>query len=160
MIFLTLGTQLPFDRLVQALDEIADQIDEPIFGQIGASTYTPKHFEVADFLTPSDFGKHFSEARVIVSHAGIGTILSGMKAEKPLLLMARRAGLGEHRNDHQLATVAQMQKISGIQIIENGSEMLSALQDKNLPSIKNQASAQRDALIAGLRTEIFGDAIA
>jgi UDP-N-acetylglucosamine transferase subunit ALG13 len=157
MIFLTLGTQLPFDRLVETLDEIAITLDEHIFGQIGTSHYKPKNFETVDFLTPSDFAERFAAARVIVSHAGIGTILSGMKAEKPLLLMARRAALGEHRNDHQLATVTQMQKISGIQIVENAQEMLSALQDIDLPAIKNQASPAREDLIASLRSEIFGE---
>lgn len=155
MIFLTLGTQLPFERLVKTLDQVAAELDEPVFGQIGSSQYAPKHFETVDFLSPVDFGKRFDEARVIISHAGIGTILSGMKAQKPLLLMARRAEFGEHRNDHQLATVAQMRKISGIQIVETAQDILTALQNKDLPAVKDQASPAREGLIAHLRSEIF-----
>ena len=30
MIFVTIGTQLPFDRLIKAIDELAPQIDEEI----------------------------------------------------------------------------------------------------------------------------------
>ena len=111
MIFLTLGTQLPFDRLVKAMDEVAPGLQEAIFGQIGNARVKPANFESVDFLAPREFKQHFDAARVIVGHAGIGTILSGLKAEKPLVLMARRVAFGEHRNDHQLATVSQLSLI-------------------------------------------------
>ena len=43
MIFLTVGTQFSFDRLVIAIDRIIDDglISEPVFAQIGESSYKP-----------------------------------------------------------------------------------------------------------------------
>ena len=46
-------------------------------------------------------------AAAIVAHAGMGTILTALETGKRLLVMPRRAALGEHRNDHQLATVSR-----------------------------------------------------
>lgn len=156
MIFLTLGTQLPFPRLVQALDEVAATLEEPVFGQIGESPARPQHFETVAFLSPQEFRNRFAAARVIVGHAGIGTILSGLKAEKPLVLMARRAAMGEHRNDHQLATAAQLGRIPGIHVVEDAAGLAACLTDPALPAMKADASPVRETFIAALRAEIFG----
>lgn len=156
MIFLTLGTQLPFERLVRALDEVAPDLGEPVFGQIGNSRHRPAHFESVDFLAPVDFKARFEAARVIVGHAGIGTILSGLKAQKPLVLMARRAALGEHRNDHQMATVAQLGRIRGIHVAEDAAGLRALLRDPELVAMAAEASPVRQALIGRLREEIFG----
>jgi len=52
MIFLTVGTQFPFDRLVRAVDSIIDKglISETLFAQIGESSYKPRNFESAACL--------------------------------------------------------------------------------------------------------------
>lgn len=156
MIFLTLGTQLPFDRLVRALDEVAPELDEPAFGQIGHGRFRPEHFESVDFLSPRDFRDRFAAARVIVAHAGIGTILSGLKAQKPLVLMARRAEFGEHRNDHQLATVAQLGRIPGVHVVEDAETLRARLRDPALLPMTGEVPAVRRRFIARLREDIFG----
>ena len=40
----------------------------------------------------------------------MGTILSALHAGKPLVVMPRRASLGEQRNEHQLATAKHMEE--------------------------------------------------
>ena len=161
MIFLTLGTQLPFDRLVKAMDEVAPGLQEAIFGQIGNARVKPANFESVDFLAPREFKQHFDAARVIqqcsriVSHAGIGTILSGLKAEKPLVLMARRVAFGEHRNDHQLATVSQMKRIPGIHIAETRDDLQALLSEPDLLPMKAEDSLSRQNLLTRLHAEIF-----
>ncbi|AKH41366.1 UDP-N-acetylglucosamine transferase subunit ALG13 [Altererythrobacter atlanticus] len=158
MIFLTLGTQLPFDRLLMTLDEAAAQIDEEVFGQIGGAGYRPANFAWVDFLSPAEFAERMAAARIVVAHAGIGTILTGLKMEKPLILMPRRAALGEHRNDHQLATVAQLRKTVGIHIVESVDEMCCHLRDPGLAAMRNSTATARDGLISAVRREVFGDA--
>jgi UDP-N-acetylglucosamine transferase subunit ALG13 len=38
----------------------------------------------------------------------MGTILSALQYQKPIIVMPRRASLGEARNEHQLATVRRL----------------------------------------------------
>jgi len=73
MIFLTVGTQFPFDRLVKAVDETVSKngLDEQIFAQVGTTTYRPRNFETVPSLEKTLFDKHFSEADSIISHAGM-----------------------------------------------------------------------------------------
>jgi UDP-N-acetylglucosamine transferase subunit ALG13 len=68
------------------------------------------------FLAPGEFSRRLSQARVIVAHAGMGTILSALKSEKPILVMPRRAALGEQRNDHQLATARHLWTLGKVNV--------------------------------------------
>ena len=89
MIFLTVGTQFPFDRLVTAIDVAIDQslLNIEIFAQIGESSYKPRNFEAVPFLKKTLFDKHFSEADSIISHAGMGIITMALEHRKPLIVM-------------------------------------------------------------------------
>jgi UDP-N-acetylglucosamine transferase subunit ALG13 len=120
VIFLTVGTQLPFDRLVAAVDAWAGAPGRgraEVFGQIsdpGPSGYRPRHFEWVADLDPAEFEARFGAATHIVGHAGMGTIIGALGQGKPLLVMPRRAHLGEQRNDHQFATVQRLCARPGI----------------------------------------------
>jgi len=132
MIFVTVGTQLPFERLVEAVDLWAEKHpDIPVFAQVGDTVYTPKHMTCARKLTPAEYSDKFSEAKVVVSHVGMGTIISGLENAKPLVLMPRLAAKGEHRNDHQLGTAEQFAKYKQISFVNTSEELAEAL-DRSL----------------------------
>jgi len=113
MIFLTVGTQFPFDRLVKAVDETVSKngLDEQIFAQVGTSTYRPRNFEAVSSLEKTKFDKHFNEADSIISHAGMGTITMALESRKPLLVMPRLRKYGEVVNDHQLAIARKFEQL-------------------------------------------------
>lgn len=127
MIFVTVGTQLPFDRLVMAVDEWAKDKDIEVFAQTGETSVKPKSIKHAEYLKPSEADKMFREATLIVSHAGVGSILSALKYKKPILILPRRASLGEHRNEHQLATAKWVGSRSGINVAWDENELIEVL---------------------------------
>lgn len=105
MIFVTVGGQMPFDRLVAWVDAWAGERGRrDVFAQIGPTRLTPKYLEALPFLDPPEFRRRMAEAAAVVSHAGIGTILSALELGRPLLVVPRLGRLGETRNDHQVAT--------------------------------------------------------
>ena len=102
MIFVTLGTQkFQMNRLVKAADELAEQISEEVFVQKGWSDYVPKHCKYTDFMDVTDYNRQISECSVLVTHAGVGTIVSGIKAGKPVVVVPRMNKYLEHVDDHQ-----------------------------------------------------------
>lgn len=106
MIFVTVGTQEPFDRLVKAIDEIFPQLaDKELIVQAPLKNYQPVNFGTTVFINPIEYNSIFDKADLIVSHAGMGTILSALIKKKSLIVMPRLLKYGEHRNEHQLATV-------------------------------------------------------
>ncbi len=151
--------QEPFDRLVRAMDEWCARSNhvQTVFGQIGdpkPGGYVPRNFECISRLSASEYAKRFAEADVIVSHAGMGSIITAMHHGKPILIMPRWAKLGEHRNDHQLATVRMLGDRPGIHVAEDETR-LGPMLDRVLAEI----GGARHAPIAALADSRFTDAL-
>lgn len=128
MIFVTVGTQLAFDRMVSAVDQwAAAHPDVQLFAQIGPGQYCPRHMEHADFLSPSRARELTEQAEVIVAHAGMGSVLAALGLSKPIVIVPRRAGLGEHRNDHQLATARWLAERPGVYVAWHEDEIAAQL---------------------------------
>ncbi len=131
MIFVTVGTQLAFDRLVTAMDTWArEHPEEKIFAQIGPSKLKDLAFPSEPFVSPSRADALFRDADLIVSHAGMGSILAALKYRKPLIVLPRRADLGEHRNDHQAATVKWLGDRPGIHGASTERELFGLLNSR------------------------------
>lgn len=116
-IFIAVGTQLAFDRLLQAVDAWAEaHPGSELFAQAGPAVFQPRHIETRHFVAPEVFGLKCREADVIVAHAGTGTIFTALELRKPIIVMPRLARYQEHRNDHQLATVERFKDRPGINV--------------------------------------------
>src|SRR5262245_2413506 len=108
VIFVTVGAQMPFDRLVRSVDRWAGgRRRTDVVAQIGATDYHPSHMRWQPFLDSEAFGRRYREAQAIVAHAGTGSLITALQIGKPILVMPRRAGLRETRTDHQVATAEQ-----------------------------------------------------
>ncbi len=105
MIFVTVGAQMTFDRLTSCVDRWAASGDAPdVFAQIGITDWRPAHMDWAAMLDPSDYRQRLFEADAVITHAGMGTILTALEFGKPMIVMPRRGALRETRNDHQVGT--------------------------------------------------------
>ena len=113
MIFLTVGTQFPFDRLVKAVDDAFDKglIEEEVFAQIGQTRYTPHNFESAVSIEKKAYDEYMERASAVIGHAGMGTIRMALDHDKPLIVMPRLKKYREVVNDHQLAIVRKFEKL-------------------------------------------------
>lgn len=127
MIFVTVGTQLAFDRLVDVVDRWAGETGNEVFAQIGPTTRKYEHLGYAEFLQPAEFDRHFTQARFVVAHAGMGSILSALSFGKPIIIMPRRAVLGEHRNEHQMATARRFAEHPAIRVAWDEVALLDML---------------------------------
>ena len=132
MIFATTGTQLPFPRLISALNALAPDLTEPIIAQVGPDPAPYPNLECRNDLDAAAFEQVFREARVIVAHAGIGTILSAKRHGKPLIVLPRRFDMGEHRNDHQIATAAHIQDQRGLHVARSDEDLKRFLEARDL----------------------------
>jgi UDP-N-acetylglucosamine transferase subunit ALG13 len=131
MIFLTVGTVLPFDRLVRAVDEAvaAGIIQTPVFAQIGATRLRPRNMEYAAVLDKHDFDRKVAEAEYLISHAGMGSITTALERNKRLLVMPRRKKFREGVNDHQVATARQFGALGHVLVAYDTEEVPRRLQE-------------------------------
>jgi len=158
MIFVTIGTQLPFDRLIQAVDSAMEQLGTTGFAQIGPGAYLPSHMNFERFVDADRFEDLISRSNCIISHAGMGSIITAMRYGKPAILMPRNAELGEHRNDHQLATARRFKDHPLIRIANDSNEIVMAyldIQQSRSLSDGNLAPHASQELLDALRSMIF-----
>lgn len=154
MILATVGTQLPFDRLIGALDELAPKLGVKVVAQIGAQGREPVNIEWRRTMEPRQFEALFLEASVIVAHAGIGTVLAAKRHRKPIIIVPRRAAQGEHRNDHQMATARQLGGSPGIYVAHDIDELGGLLSRTDLERPSPEAGRSIGTLHSALRNFI------
>lgn len=103
MILVTVGTHTQaFDRLLLAADALAGQVQEEVVIQRGVSTCPIQHAQSFDFVDEAAMRAWVEQARVVISHAGAGSILDALVHNRPLVLAPRLAHYGEVVDDHQL----------------------------------------------------------
>lgn len=157
MIFVTVGTQLPFDRLINAVDVAAAELSETVFGQIGPVGYRPRNFQYVSRATATEMDGFYQASRVIVAHAGTGTILKAQSHQRPLILFPRRVEFREHRNDHQIATCRSLGDKVGIYVAWTVEDLELLLSDQTLVAAsEEEARHGREQFLSRLSQLIQG----
>lgn len=125
MIFLTVGTQFPFDRLVKAVDQAFGNghLEGEVYAQIGESAYRPHNFPAVPRMEKHLFDERMRDASAIISHAGMGTISMALDKGKPLLVMPRLKKYGEAVNDHQVAIARKFEELGHMLVAYNAEEL-------------------------------------
>lgn len=159
MIFVTIGTQEPFDRLIAAMDQISLKLAIEVVAQISTSSKLKvKNMKTLDFISPSDFDKLFNEAELIVAHAGMGTIISALVSQKPLIVFAREKKLMEHRSDHQIATAKYLEELGYLIVARDFEELetkiLDFVKDNQIYNSRTISNYASNSLINSIRQDI------
>lgn len=107
MIFVTVGNANANSmRTLTAVDDLAGRGffgDEPVIIQSGNNpAFAAKAAKVTPFMDMEDFARHVREARVVICHAGAGTLSHVIATGKTPVVVPRRAKYGEVVDDHQL----------------------------------------------------------
>jgi len=129
LILVIVGLMYGFERLVQEMDEIAGRIDEETVMQIGETTYEPKNARYFRFTSNEEIDRLYEDARVVVCHAGVGSILTALEHGKPVIAVPRRKKYGEHVDDHQLEIARELEKERMITVVCDVGDLENVLDD-------------------------------
>lgn len=127
MIFVAVGTQFAFDRLIQYMDQWAEENTEKVIAQVSDGEFEPQHLKWDRFLEGDQYNQNIREAAVFVSHAGMGNIISAREQQTPIIVMNRQFKLGEHRNDHQADGLKWMANLEGVYTASSQEELYEHL---------------------------------
>ncbi|MHC4416222.1 MAG: glycosyltransferase [Planctomycetota bacterium] len=160
MIFVTVGAQMPFDRLVRKVDAWAQTTGRSdVLAQIGFTDWRPAHMDWTAFLDPADYRQRLFEADAVVTHAGMGTILTALEFGKPTLVMPRQACLRETRNDHQFGTARAFAEAGRVAVAWDEQELLGWLSRlESVPAPTRVGSHASLSLLSALRRFVREDA--
>jgi UDP-N-acetylglucosamine transferase subunit ALG13 len=118
VIFVTVGTQLPFERLVAAVDKwCGTRSPRPnVLAQVGAGRLDYENLRCIRTLDGAQYASAIADAELIVAHAGTGSILTALDHGIPMIMMPRDDRRGEHRDDHQIQTARQLEKMGLVSV--------------------------------------------
>jgi UDP-N-acetylglucosamine transferase subunit ALG13 len=152
MILVTTGTnEQPFDRLVRAAADLARR--EAAFVQYGSSREPHGEGEWVEFLGFDELADRMREARVVVCHAGVGSIMLARKCGHRPVVLPRRVGLGEAVDDHQLHMGRRLHEAGLVTLVEDERDLPAAVGVAGVTAVASTGSqlAGAAALAADLR---------
>lgn len=132
MILMVCGTQkFPLDRMLREMDRLIETgvITEEVFAQIGHSTYEPRHYQWARFVAGEEFEEKIKNCDLLLTHSGVGTILTGKELGKPVLVYPRSAKYAEHVDDHQWQIAREFRKRDYVLICEEAAQMARRIEE-------------------------------
>jgi UDP-N-acetylglucosamine transferase subunit ALG13 len=144
MIFATTGTCEPFDRLLLAFDGL--DLEEELVVQHGISPVRPRGARCVDFLAYGDLVALVREARVVVTHGGVGSVLTALANGKRPIVVPRLAERGEAIDDHQVEFVRKLAAAGVVALVEDTDELASRI-----------ASTQRDPITIAPDTRLVAE---
>jgi beta-1,4-N-acetylglucosaminyltransferase len=149
LILVTVGQHIHgFPRLIREMDEIAGHIQEEVIMQIGSTVYLPHNARWFRFADYDEMKRLNKDARVVVTHAGAGSIITALKAGTVVVIVPRLSRYDEVIDDHQLELVKALSSDGRVTALSEVEELESILQDVARPEPK---SARDNRLITALR---------
>jgi UDP-N-acetylglucosamine transferase subunit ALG13 len=141
-----------FHRLLRAMDHIAAQGDEEVVMQVGATDYRPSAARWFTYAPASQMEALCKQARIVVSHAGAGSILTALRHGKPMVVMPRLRRYGEMIDDHQVELAEALLRANALLVaweVGELDEKLSAASSfaPRLPKRSELVQAVRLALL-------------
>jgi UDP-N-acetylglucosamine transferase subunit ALG13 len=154
MIFVTVGTAvkgIEFTRLLETMDRLAGEMKLDVLIQCGSSPYQPKHARFVRFLSYNEALDQFRQCDLVVGHCGAGTIMNALRFGKPMILVPRRAGQGEHVDDHQMELAAALADVPGVWVVYEVGDLEGVLREVlgKLP-VESKPTAARPSLMAAI----------
>ena len=126
MIFVTVGTlHFPFDRLLRALEDLPP--DEELIVQSRVPGRLPARAKSVQDLPFDELVELMRAARVVVSHAGVGSVLTALTNGKRPVTMPRLARFGEAVDDHQLSFARHVAETGLLTLVETPAELARAV---------------------------------
>lgn len=123
MILVTLGTQdKKFYRLIKEIDKLIEQkkIKEEVIVQAGCSSnFKSNNMKIFNLIPIDEFESLLEKCDLLITHGGVGSILSGLKHGKKIIAVPRLKKYKEHVNDHQLQIVSNFSDEGYILKVEN-----------------------------------------
>lgn len=127
MILITLGTQdKQFYRLLEAVQKQIDNkfITDKVIVQAGCSSnFKSNDMEIFDLIPMDEFDNLIKDCDILITHGGVGSIITGLKNNKKVIAAARLLKYKEHVNDHQLQIIENFTNSGYILSLDNFEEL-------------------------------------
>ena len=158
MIFVVVGTQkFQLNRLLKKIDDLIENgvIEEEVFAQIGHTDYVPMHYRYKRFLEKEKFEQIMEQCDILITHSGVGSIISGLSHHKPVIVVSRLPQYGEHVDDHQIGIAETFSKLNYVLVCREQDDLGKILKECRTHSFAQYVS-QRKKMVNIVRDYLEG----
>lgn len=149
-----------FDRLFAEVERIASELPQPVIVQTGHTSFESEKVTTHPFLSMLEFEQQIAKADLVIVHAGVGSVLTALKAGKTPVIVPRQAAYGEHIDDHQLAWARAFGSSGRVVVVEDIQDLLAMAGAAIAEREGGGASAlPQGQLLAMVRTALIGGKI-
>lgn len=159
MILVTLGTQdKSFIRLLNVVEKLVKNrvIDDEVVVQAGYTKFKSEFLKVFDYISIDDFKRYLEKADLIITHGGVGTIMSALSANKKIIGCARLAKFEEHQNDHQKQILETFDKEGYLIYAEDLDNLVSYI-EKSKSFVPNAFKSNTENMISLIKNYIINN---
>lgn len=156
MILVTLGTQdKTFVRLLDEIDKLINKgiIQDKVIVQAGFTKYSSDNMEIFDLIPQDEFNNLMSKADLVITHGGVGNIISALEKNKKVIAVPRLAKYKEHINDHQTQIIAKFSALGYIIGLQDVDELDMAL--KKVKKFKPQKFVHDNSKMLNLVSQLI-----
>ena len=156
MILVTLGTQdKTFVSHLKKINQLIDQglIKDKVVVQAGFTKYSSDNMEIFDLIPQDEFNNLMSKADLVITHGGVGNIISALEKNKKVIAVPRLAKYGEHINDHQTQIIAKFNDLGYIIGLQDVVELDKAI--KEVKKFKPQKFVHDNSKMLSLVSELI-----
>lgn len=156
MILVTLGTQdKNFVRLLEKIDQLINNglIKDKAIVQAGFTKYNSENMEIFDLIPQDEFNDLMNKADIIITHGGVGNIISALEKNKKVIAVPRLAKYGEHINDHQTQIIAKFNALGYIIGLQDVDELDDAV--KQIKKFKPKKFVHDNSKMLNLVSELI-----
>jgi UDP-N-acetylglucosamine transferase subunit ALG13 len=126
--FVTVGNATqPFDRLLRAVADISAELPHPIVVQRGTSTISHRDWDSREFFGMAEFEQLVNQSAILIMHAGAGSVIHAVRAERMPIVMPRRSSNLEHIDEHQLEFATALASLGYVILAREASDLHSAV---------------------------------
>ena len=142
--FVSVGNlKKPFVRLLQAVSDNVGILPGPVIVQHGHSPFHDRNCTAVPFLKMEEFQQRVADAAVVILHGGAGSIITALQAGKKPIVMARRASLDEHVDEHQQELVRELSAAGRILVADDPASLREAVESARAASRSAGSSGKR-----------------
>ena len=149
MILVLLGTQNnSFTRLLEAVQENIDKkiINDEVVVQAGFTKFESKDMKIFKLIDKKKLSKLQDKADLIITHGGVGSIISSLEKGKKVIVVPRLKKYNEHVNDHQIQIAEKFENNGYVRSVIDISKLGDTIKEMENFEPKNYESGNKKIL--------------
>jgi UDP-N-acetylglucosamine transferase subunit ALG13 len=141
----------PFNRLLDAVAQIAFDLPQPVVVQFGNTPFGNPACQCHAFFDRDTLSSLIETSQVVICHAGAGCVIDILRAGRMPVVMPRRRAFGEVIDDHQSEFAAMLLEAQKAIVVHGASDLQDGVSKALAMNQRSKSPRAEPPLVALVR---------